>query len=51
MHQFSIVTEWYPSKNAWCITNGLSTVWCEDTEYDETIRELEEELDRYLTQF
>lgn len=33
------------AKNAWCITNGIRTVWCDPDEYNETIRELELELE------
>jgi len=50
MQYLRIVAEWYQSKNAWCITNGLSVSWCEADEYNETIQQLEEELDRYLAQ-
>ena len=33
------------AKNAWCITNGIRTVWCDPDEYNEAIRELELELE------
>ena len=39
-----IKKEWNNSKHAWCISNGIRTIWCSDKEYNETIRELEEEI-------
>lgn len=49
--QDCIVAEWWATKHAWRITNGISTIWCDDMEFNDTIRELKEELAEYLSSF
>jgi hypothetical protein len=34
-----VTKEWHNAKNAWILSNGIRTVWCDPDEYNETVRE------------